>query len=108
MQGARPAPYVLCDPGKWHIEDGLFGAEHEPRVIFWPCGQLDALLLAVAAIARRQSATIDQRFSRCKYDVARILATFSATLRHEVDLRQLIEQVVAVVQETMQTAHVSL
>ena len=53
-------------------------------------------------------ATIDQRFSRCKYDIARILATFSATLRHEVDLRQLIEQVVAVVQETMQTAHVSL
>jgi hypothetical protein len=51
MQGARPAPYVLCDPGKWHVEDGLFGAEHEPRVIFWPCGQLDASLLAVAAIA---------------------------------------------------------
>ncbi len=53
-------------------------------------------------------ATIDQRFSRCKYDVARALAAFSATPRHEVDLRQLSEHVVAVVQETMQTAHVSL
>jgi len=47
-------------------------------------------------------ATIDQRFSRCKYDVARTLAAFSATLRHEVDLRQLSEHVVALVQETMQ------
>ena len=43
-------------------------------------------------------ATIDQRFSRCKYDVARTLAAFSATLRHEVDLRQLSEQVVALVE----------
>jgi hypothetical protein len=38
-------------------------------------------------------ATIDQRFSRCKYDVARTLAAFSATLRHEVDMRQLSEHV---------------
>ncbi len=53
-------------------------------------------------------ATIDQHFSRCKYDVARTLAAFSATQHHEVDLRQLSEHVVAVVQETMQTAHVSL
>jgi len=29
-------------------------------------------------------ATIDQRFSRCKYDVARMLAAFSAALRHEI------------------------
>ena len=101
MQGASPAPYVLCDPAKWHVEGGLFGAEHEPRVIFWPCGQLYGSLLAVPA-------TIDQHFYRCKYDVARTLAAFSATLHHEVDLRQLSEHVVAVFQETMQTAHVSL
>ncbi|HKF35607.1 MAG TPA: hypothetical protein VKB35_01805, partial [Ktedonobacteraceae bacterium] len=39
---------------------------------------------------------------------ARTVAAFSATLRNEVDLEQLREQLLAVVQETLQPAHVSL
>lgn len=51
---------------------------------------------------------IDRRFYRSKYDAAKIVATYSTTLRNEVDLDQLHKQLVSVVQETMQPAHVSL
>jgi hypothetical protein len=51
---------------------------------------------------------IDRHFYRRKYDAARTLAALSATLRNEVDLSQLREQLQAVVDETMQPTHVSL
>jgi hypothetical protein len=51
---------------------------------------------------------IDRHFYRQKYNAARTLATLSATLRDEVDLNQLSEQLRAVVEETVQPTHVSL
>lgn len=51
---------------------------------------------------------IDRRFYRSKYNAARTLAKFGVTLYNEVDLNQLSEQLVEVVQETMQPTHVWL
>jgi hypothetical protein len=68
------------------------------------------LLIArlVTPLRRQVQAAIDHRFYRAKYDAARTLQAFAATLRTETDLRALSEQLMAVVQMTMQPASVSL
>jgi hypothetical protein len=92
---------------------GVVGLQYVFRTLTGGESQL-AIVASTLAIAglfvplrRRIQSFIDRRFYRRKYDAARTLEEFGTRLRDETDLETLHVELLSVIQDTLQPAHVT-
>jgi hypothetical protein len=85
--------------------------------VFSPVTQRSTIAVAISTLAfaalfqparDRFQAIIDRRFNRRKYDAEQTIVAFSSRLREEVNLDSLADDLLNVVDETMEPSHVSL
>ncbi|HEV2235525.1 MAG TPA: hypothetical protein VGR57_02590, partial [Ktedonobacterales bacterium] len=97
--------FALVLGGQSVVRAALGVREQQPVLI------VGATLLVAALftpLRRGLQAAIDRRFYRRKYDAARTLQAFGATLRTETDLAAMRQRLLSVVDETMQPTLISL
>ena len=110
VYGALTSSLALVYFGGVAITQTIFRAftaqEQQPQLAI----VISTLVIAALfnPLRRRIQGFIDRRFYRRKYDAAKTLEAFSTKLRDETDLDALSDDLVGVVRETMQPAHVSL
>jgi hypothetical protein len=110
LYGALTATLVLIYFGGVATTQTIFraltGQQEQPQLAI----VISTLLIAALfnPLRRRIQRFIDRRFYRSKYDARKTLEAFSGKLRDETDLDALSDDLVGVVRETMQPAHVSL
>ena len=110
VYGSLTGALALVYFGGVTVTQALFrnitGQEQLPQLVVVVSTLLIAALFT--PLRRRIQSFIDRRFYRAKYDARKILEAFSVRLRDETDLEALNKDLVGVVRETMQPAHVSL
>ncbi len=104
LLGTLYAGLIICLTS---LVDAMSGGKASEQPIALVISTLETATLFLPVRWRIQS-LIDRWFCRKKYDAEKTLATFSATLQSETNLEQIRAQLQAVVQETMQSASVSL
>jgi uncharacterized membrane protein YhdT len=110
VYGSLTGALALVYFGGVTVTQALFrnitGQEQLPQLV------IVASTLVIAALfnplRRRIQSFIDRSFYRSKYDARKTLEAFSAKLRDKTDLEALNSELVGVVRETVQPAHVSL
>jgi hypothetical protein len=110
VYGSLTATLALVYFGGVATTQAIFGAltghEEQPQLAIVVSTLVIAAL--VNPLRGRIQGFIDRRFYRSRYDARKTLEDFSSKLREETDLEALNDNLVGVVRETMQPAHLSL